>query len=118
MGKPRDVDDVASDVVYFNKSMERVKGTREMAFSVALEQTIKRAKYDGASILVHRIVARLLRAAEIEGTAQGAYYALSNSLTSLALKGDDIETMGAMCQKARDRLEPNVVDDIGEIFGL
>ena len=117
-GRSRSIENLASDIRYFSKTQEQIGGPREQSFAVALEQTVSRAKWDGAAILSQTILRRILRNGEIEGVKQGAYYALVNSLTSICLKGDDVETLELALKQARDRLDSSVVDEIAEMFGL
>jgi hypothetical protein len=117
MGKRR-AETPDTDLRYFSKVQEGFKGSREMAFHEAFNQTVNRAKGIGAMMFVRKIVARILNEADIERIHHLPYYSLVNSMTSATMKDASKDELEAIIRKYKDKLEPGIVDEIGQIFGL
>jgi hypothetical protein len=107
-----------TDMRYFSKVQEGFKGSREMAFHEAFVQTINRAKATGSFILARKILSRILNEADLERIHHLPYYSLVNAMTSATMRDASKEELEAILRKYKDKLEPGIVDEIGEIFGL
>jgi hypothetical protein len=117
MGK-RKTEGPDSDMRYFSKVQEGFKGTREMGFLEAFNQTLNRARATGSLSFVHKILSRILIEADIERIHHMPYYSLVNSMTSAVMRDASKEELEAIIRKYKGNLESGTVDEIGAIFGL
>jgi hypothetical protein len=112
-----ETDSTDSDLRYFAKVQEQIRnrGTgKEVAFAEAFGQTVARARGRGSMVLVHAIVARILRQEEIEHNT-GPFYVAATQAASAALRGrwDQVEAL-----RNKYATGSEAMDKIFQIFGF